>query len=91
MEEKTILKCQNPQCGKDFNIIPQEEDLYRRKGLPMPSYCPQCRHRQRMALRNERQLYKRTCDKCTSNMLSTIPENTPYKVYCQKCFWENIN
>jgi hypothetical protein len=43
-----------------------------------------------MALRNERQLYKRTCDKCSAQMLSTFPKEAPYKVYCQKCFWENI-
>ena len=43
-----------------------------------------------MALRSERQLYKRPCDKCKESMLSTYPPNAPYQVYCQKCFWENI-
>ena len=71
-------------------VIKAEKDFYDRKGLPLPDYCPSCRHKQRMALRSERALYARTCDKCHSKMLSTIPETAPYKVYCQKCFWENI-
>jgi hypothetical protein len=43
-----------------------------------------------MALRNERQMYKRTCAKCQKPMLATYPEDAPYVIYCQACFWENI-
>ncbi|MBT6068174.1 hypothetical protein HOG48_00285 [Candidatus Peregrinibacteria bacterium] len=88
--EKTILKCKNPHCEKDFHVIPQEADLYKRKNLPSPDFCPECRHRQRMALRNERKLYGRPCGKCQKQMLSTYPETAPYTVYCQECFWANI-
>jgi len=82
------LKCRC--CQKDFKVIKQEQRIYENKNLPLPVYCPECRHRQRMALRNERKLYKRNCDKCDESMLSTFPEDAPYKVYCQKCFWGNI-
>lgn len=85
-----VLKCKNQNCLKDFTVIPQEADLYKRKNLPNPDFCPECRHRQRLALRSERKLYKRTCDHCQNPMLSTYPETAPYKIYCQKCFWENI-
>lgn len=87
-DQKTILKCID--CQKDFKVIPQEKKFYDDKKLPLPDQCPACRHKLRMALRNERQLYKRTCNKCHQSMLSTYPENAPYTVYCQKCFWENI-
>ncbi|KKW37241.1 hypothetical protein A2454_01600 [Candidatus Peribacteria bacterium RIFOXYC2_FULL_55_14] len=82
--------CTNPACKKEFLIIAQEISFYEEKGLPMPDLCPACRHRQRMALRNERRLYKRTCAKCNKDMLSTYPEDAPYTIYCQKCFWEHI-
>lgn len=84
------LICSNNDCGKQFHIIPQEAKFYDEKGLPLPDHCPSCRHRQRMALRSERALYKRVCDQCGENMLSVYPQEAPYKIYCQKCFWENI-
>jgi hypothetical protein len=88
MDKKLI--CKNNGCKKDFLVIKTEKKFLEKKGLPLPDLCPACRHRQRMALRNERKLYKRICDFCKEDMLSTIPESAPYKVYCQKCFWENI-
>lgn len=89
-EEKTIHKCNEDKCGKEFNVIPQEQKFYEDKKLPLPDQCPACRHRLRMALRNERKLYKRNCDKCKTEMLSTYPKDVEYTIYCQKCFWENI-
>ena len=83
-------QCKNSGCKKYFLVIVAEENFLIKKGLPLPDLCPACRHRQRMALRNERKLYSRTCDFCHEKMLSTTPETAPYKIYCQKCFWENI-
>lgn len=84
------LTCQEQTCGKEFVVTSAEQKFYQLKTLPNPDHCPACRHRQRMALRSERQLYKRPCDKCKQSMLSTYPPDAPYTVYCQKCFWENI-
>ncbi len=89
-KEPTKLTCQNPECGKEFIVIEAEEKFYQEKKLPLPDHCPACRHRQRMALRSERQLYRRSCDKCKQSILSVYPEEAPYVVYCHKCFWENI-
>lgn len=82
--------CKNAECGKDFIVIESERTFYENKKLPLPDHCPACRHRQRMALRSERHLYKRECDKCQSSMFSVYPKDAPYIVYCHKCFWENI-
>ncbi|HBY74033.1 MAG TPA: hypothetical protein DEG44_05110 [Candidatus Kerfeldbacteria bacterium] len=87
---QTKLTCQNETCQKSFNVIPQEAEFYQAKHLPLPEYCPACRHKHRMALRSERALYRRTCAKCQQSMLSVYPETAPYIVYCQKCYWENI-
>ena len=89
-EDKTVLSCKESSCGKEFIVIAQEKKFYEDKKLPMPDQCPACRHKMRMALRNERKLYKRVCDKCKKEVLSTYPEDVEYTVYCQKCFWENI-
>ena len=88
--EPIKLTCLEPSCLKPFIVISAEAAFYDQKKLPLPDHCPACRHRQRMALRSERQLYKRTCDKCKESMLSVYPSDAPYVVYCHKCFWENI-
>jgi Zn ribbon nucleic-acid-binding protein len=90
-KESELLTCTLNNCGKEFKVIPQEMRFYELKKLPLPSHCPACRHKHRMALRSERQLYRRNCDCCKESMLSTYPKEAPYKIYCQKCFWENIN
>lgn len=84
------LHCVNPECLKEFIVIPQEAVFYEQKKLPLPDHCPACRHRHRMALRSERQLFKRTCDKCKKSMVSVYPQEALYLVYCTNCFWENI-
>jgi len=88
--DATKLVCKEPTCGKEFLVVSAEAKFYEQKKLPLPDHCPACRHRQRMALRSERQLYRRPCDKCKQSMLSVYPPEAPYIVYCQKCFWENI-
>jgi Zn ribbon nucleic-acid-binding protein len=88
--EPTKLTCKSPDCGKEFIVIASEEKFYEQKNLPLPDHCPACRHKERMALRSERQLYRRTCDKCGKSMLSVYPQEAPYVVYCHACFWANI-
>ena len=75
-------------CGKDFLVLAQEQEFLSKKKLPLPLQCPKCRQNQRLAMRNERNLYKRKCDKCEEMMISPYRPESEYTVYCQKCFWE---
>lgn len=84
------LTCKIQSCAKTFAVIPQEMKFYQDKKLPIPDHCPACRHKQRMALRTERTMYRRACENCQQTMLSVYPEKSPYKIFCQKCFWDNI-
>lgn len=77
-------------CKKEFLIIPQEKVFYKKKDLPFPDNCPECRQKRRLGLRNERKLYKRTCDKCQKSIISTYAQDSKYIVYCQECFWKYI-
>lgn len=74
-------------CAKDFLIIAQEQAFYKKKGLPFPENCPDCRRKRRLSLRNERKLHKRKCDKCSKEIVSTYRPDSPYIVYCQECYW----
>jgi hypothetical protein len=49
------------QCTTAFRIVPQELEFYRRMGLPLPHLCPNCRHYERLKLKNPLKTWRRTC------------------------------
>lgn len=84
-DEQLSRKCQI--CGGDFEIIPMEVKYYKKHNIPFPIYCFNCRAEQRIKLRNEWKLYKRICDFCKKDIISTYTPDSKYKVYCFKCYW----
>lgn len=76
--------CQN--CKKDFLIAPEDFDFYDRIKVPPPTWCPQCRLMRRLEWRNERALYRRTCDLCKQSVISVYSPDKPFKVYCPSCY-----
>lgn len=83
-----MLAC--TKCGKNYKIIPQELKFYRNSHLPIPHMCPQCRHAERMELRNLPHLTERKCSKCTAVMQTTYGTERPETIYCEKCYLGNI-
>lgn len=49
-------------CTKAFRIIPSELGFYKQFDLPVPQLCPNCRHYERLALRNGLNFATRQCD-----------------------------
>lgn len=49
--------------------------------VPVPTFCPMCRTQRRLAFRNERGLYKRTCDFSGKEIFSMYAKDSPVKVY----------
>lgn len=74
--------------NKPFNLTKAEQALYAQLALPEPMLHPEARHRVRMAMRNPRQLWERTCMKqdCTNSIQTTYNESRPERVYCEECF-----
>jgi hypothetical protein len=52
--------------------------------IPTPTLCPEERERRRLAFRNERNLYRRTCDFSGKPIISIYSPDKPFKVYDQK-------
>ena len=77
------------QCGQRFQVAPEDLDFYKKMGVLEPTLCPTCRHQNRLAWRNERVLYIRTCDKCSKRIVALYPEQTIFPVYCNDCWWED--
>lgn len=87
---KEILACID--CGRNYKIIKQELEFYQKLGLPLPRQCPDCRHFQRLKLRNPRKLYLRQClnPGCQNQFQTTYAPDRPEKVYCEACYNKEI-
>ncbi len=86
---KEILAC--GACGRNYKIIPQELALYRQMNLPIPRFCPTCRHEQRFGKRNPYRFFKRSCSQCQKEVQSTYAPDRTEKVYCEACYLNGVD
>jgi len=92
-------KC-NDGCSQAFKIIPEELQLYRKMGVPLPKLCFNCRHLQRLRKKNPQQLWHRQCicdknhqhhtGKCTNEFETSYSPDRPEIVYCEQCYQQEI-
>ncbi len=83
-ETKTCQSCKQP-----FVIEPDDFAFYEKIQVPPPTWCPECRLMRRLTWRNERALYKRTCDLCKGDIIAMYPANTTFPVYCRDCWYSD--
>ncbi|MEK7218801.1 MAG: hypothetical protein AAB728_05045, partial [Patescibacteria group bacterium] len=83
-----ILRC--TATGKPFKVIPQELRFYRSMGIPLPQECPDQRHLDRLAKRNEKRLWDRRCAKCGKDIQTTYAPDRPEIVYCETCYLDTV-
>jgi len=92
-----VIACSNGgnqeyQCTTAFKIMPAELQFYKQKNLPLPRYCSNCRHYQRLIYKNSMQLYTRQCmNGCGNTFQSTYAPNRPEKVYCEACYQKEVS
>ncbi|HEY5713897.1 MAG TPA: hypothetical protein VIT68_00945 [Candidatus Gracilibacteria bacterium] len=72
--------------GQIFTVTDQDLAFCDKIGVPPPTLCPEERQRRRLAWRNERQLYKRTCDGTGKSILSNFTDQAPFPIY-EKEYW----
>ncbi len=93
-------KCKD-QCTEAFKILPEEFKFYKRMNLPIPRLCPNCRHYQKIGLRNPIHLWGGVCmcdkqnhfhgdTKCVAEFKTTYPPDRGDIVYCEKCYQQEI-
>lgn len=76
-------------CSKTFSITARDEEFYRSMDVPPPKHCPACRLQRRLAYRNERNLYRRTCVATGKQILSAFNPTRPYPVYDIAAWWQD--
>ncbi|MDD5769954.1 MAG: hypothetical protein PHE25_03220 [Candidatus Gracilibacteria bacterium] len=93
IETKTCKHCQS-----SFEITDKDLEFYqkvspsfggKKYNIPPPTLCPDCRYQLVLSSRNERNLYKRTCDATGKPIISIYSPDKPYKVYSQDIWWSD--
>lgn len=99
-----VISCQNnglkDNCTKAFRIVSKEFDFYKRLNIPLPIFCPNCRHAQRLEKRNPMKLWHRQCmcgsDRhdhtgvCSNEFETSYAPGRPEKVYCESCYQKEV-
>ncbi|KKP33223.1 MAG: hypothetical protein A2312_00825 [Candidatus Staskawiczbacteria bacterium RIFOXYB2_FULL_32_9] len=87
---KEALRCIN--CSRNYNIVTQELQLYRRENIPIPRLCSDCRYKNRVNLRSLRKLWHRKCMKsgCSNEFETSYAPDRPEIVYCEACYNQEV-
>ncbi|HBY74141.1 MAG TPA: hypothetical protein DEG44_05665 [Candidatus Kerfeldbacteria bacterium] len=95
---QALLAC--TQCQKNYRINQAELKFYRQTGVPIPDRCSDCRHLNRMQLRNPRQLWQRQCmctqtdhahhGRCSVEFETTFSPERKELVYCEQCYQKEV-
>jgi hypothetical protein len=83
-----ILKCEN--CGKNYKLIYDELQFYRRINVPIPRECYLCRDLNRLHQLNSMDIYERICDKCGIKIKTSYAPERPEIIYCEKCYQQEV-
>lgn len=57
--------------------------------LTLPDKCRDCRELERLAFRNERHLFHRTCDLTGRRIVTIFPPEAPYRVCSSEAWWSD--
>ena len=83
-------------CATPFTITSEDKAFYTSAGpvlngkkypLAEPTLCPACMQQRRIAWRNERFMYRRTCDSTGKSIVSMYPPDSPFIIYDQDVWW----
>lgn len=98
MKLTTGKTCSNGWCKASFEVMEDDLAFYdkaspiyqgKKELIPPPTLCPECRNRRRMAWRNERNLYARSCELCKKPKVSVFPTDSSMHTYCRDCLYSD--
>ena len=103
---KEVIECAHKgechdQCTTAFRVTADEMALYRRLSIPLPTLCFNCRHAERVHLRNPRKLWHRNCKcdkanhahdgKCPNEFETSYAPDRPETVFCEACYQAEVS
>src|SRR3989344_2998354 len=93
-----VLACVD--CGRNYKIVVNELNFYRKMKIPIPRRCFHCRHAARLARMNPFKLWHRQCmctltthdhlSRCPNEFETSYAPEQPEIVYCEKCYQKEV-
>ena len=82
----------NHGCTTAFKILSSELEFYRLLKIPLPHVCPNCRHYDRLELRNPLKLWNRQCMKegCTNKFETSYAPDRKEIIFCETCYQQEV-
>jgi hypothetical protein len=88
------------ECGRNYKIVHNELNFYKKHSIPIPSQCFFCRNSARLKFENPFKLWHRTCmcdkkhmhhnGKCEIEFETSYAPDRPEIVYCEKCYQQEV-
>jgi hypothetical protein len=80
------------ECTEAFRVIEKEVEYCKRMNIPLPHLCTNCRHYERLSLRNSPKLYRRTCmmKGCNNEFETSYSPERPEIIYCESCYQREV-
>ena len=88
-----VLECEmkdSPDSTGAFRITRNELNFYRKMDLPLPRACFNIRHLRRIKKRPMLKLIKRQCEKCGIDVETVYDEDYAPRLYCKKCYQQEV-
>jgi hypothetical protein len=76
--------------GRPFRLIQQELRFLQANQIPLPRRHPNVRYQDRLALRNPRKLFARSCNRCSKPLQTSYAPDRPEKILCEQCYLEEV-
>ena len=93
-----VLACID--CGRNYKIVINELNFYRKMKIPIPRRCFHCRHAARLARQNPLKLWHRQCvckiekhghsGTCPNEFETSYAPERPEVVYCEQCYQKEV-
>lgn len=77
------------QCNTPFTVASEDKAILDKLEVPEPQLCAQCALKRRLAYRNQRHLFRRTCELCGRSILSNYAPGSYVRVYCRECWYSD--
>lgn len=78
------------ETGRPFMILRNELEFYRRFKLPLPVVHPLVRMKNTFMYLGNNMAYKGTCAKCGIKLKTIYKEKEGWKLYCEKCYKQEV-
>jgi len=93
-----ILAC--VECGRNYKIVKNELNFYKKHLIPIPHKCFYCRNSERLKLENPFKLWHRQCmcektnhihdTRCKVEFETSYAPERPETVYCESCYNKEV-